>query len=125
MHQDSVEFWLSGKRMMTPNQRKTYLIANIVFMFVFVLHFSKIAYDLKYPRYPSVKIRKTDFRNIQFPVQFKFCVKDLRNKENFNKLGYVDDYRAFLGISMFNRSLVGWNGHTKDFSTLMPVKGRV
>ena len=101
------------------------MIANIVFLFVFVLHFSKIAYDLKYPQYPSVKIRKTDIRNIHFPVRFKFCVRDLRSKENFNKLGYVDDYHAFLGISMFNRSLVGWNGHTKDFSTLMPVRGKV
>ena len=109
---------------MTPNHRKTHLIANIVFMFAFVVHFIIIAYDLKYPQYPSVKIRKTDLRNIHFPVRFKFCVGDIKIKDNLKKLGYVDNYHAFLGISLFNKSLVGWNGHSKDFSTLMPVIGK-
>ena len=70
-------------------------------------------------------IRKTDLRNINFPVVFKFCVGNGENNEKFQRLGYADRYDVFLGNSMFNNSLVGWNGHTNNFSTLMPVKGKM
>ena len=93
-------------------------------MVAFVVHFSTIAYDLKHPKHPSIRIRKTDLRNIDFPVNFKFCIGDVRNNERFHKLGYVNRFNAFIGSSMFNRSLVGWNGHTQNFSTLMSVRGK-
>ena len=93
-------------------------------MVAFVVHFSTIAYELKHPKHPSIRIRKTDLRNIDFPVIFKFCVGDVKNEERFQKLGYVDRYHVFLGSSKFNRSLVGWNGHTQNFSTLMSVRGK-
>ena len=94
-------------------------------MVAFVVHFSTIAYELKHPKHPSIRIRKTDLRNIDFPVIFKFCVGgDVTSKGRVQKLGYVDRYHVFIGSSMFNRSLVGWNGHTQNSSTLMSVRGK-
>ena len=110
---------------MLSNQKKAFISAHIIFTFAFVIHLSKIAYDLKYPKYPSIRIRKTELRNINFPVVFKFCIRDDKNTNNFQKLGYKGRIQAFIGSSMFNRSLFGWNGHTKDFSTLMPVRGKI
>ena len=101
------------------------LCAHIIVMVAFVVHFSVIAYEMKYPKYPSIMIRKTDLRNIDFPVVFKFCVGDVENNEKFQRLGYADRYDVFMGNSMFNNSLVGWNGHTQNFSTLMPVRGKM
>ena len=109
---------------MLPKQRKAFICAHIIFTFAFVVHLSIIAYDLKYPQYPSVRIRKTELRNIDFPVVFRFCIRDDKDKNTFQKLGYKNRYSAFLGNSMFNNSLVGWNGHTQDFLTLMPVGGK-
>ena len=106
-------------------QKKAFLCAHIIFMVAFVVHFSIIAYEMKYPKHPSIKIRKTDLRNIDFPVIFKFCVGDVENNEKFERLGYADRYDVFIGNSMFNNSLVGWNGHTQNFSTLMPVGGKM
>ena len=111
-------------QIMLPKQRKAFMCAHIIFTFAFVVHLSIIAYDLKYPKYPSIRIRKTELRNIDFPLVFKFCIKDGKNKNIFQKLGYKGRYEAFVGSSMFNRSLFGWNGHTEDFSTLMPVRGK-
>ena len=102
---------------------KASLSAHIIFTFAFVVHLSTIAYDLKYPKYPSIRIRKTELRNIDFPVVFKFCIREDKNPNTFWKMGYKDRFQVFKGSSIFNRSLFGWNGHTKNFSTLMPVKG--
>ena len=112
-------------QIMLPKQRKAFMCAHIIFTFAFVVHLSIIAYDLKYPQYPSVRIRKTELSNIDFPLVFKICIRDVENTEKFEKLGYSNRYAVFIGKSMFNRSLVGWNGHTQDFLTLMPVKGKV
>ena len=101
------------------------MCAHIIFTLAFVVHISKIAYDLKYPQYPSIRIKKTEIRNIDFPVVFKICIKGDQNTNTFRKLGYWNRHRVFIGDSMFNNSLVGWNGHTKDFLTLMPVGGKV
>ena len=110
---------------MIQTQRKALLCAHIIFMVAFVVHFSTIAYELKHPKHPNIRIRKTALRNIDFPVIFKFCVGDVKNKERerIQKLGYVNRYHVFMGSSMFNQSLVGWNGHTQNFSTLMSVRG--
>ena len=110
---------------MLSTQRKALLLANIIFVGVFVVHFSTIAYEMKHPKNPSVLIRKTDLRNIDFPVALKICIADANNNEKFQKLGYADLYSLFIGQSMFNKSLVGWNGHTQNFSTLMSVRGKM
>ena len=110
---------------MIPHQRKAFITAHIIFTFAFVVHLSKIAYDLKYPQYPSIRIKKTELRNIDFPVVFRICIRDDKDKNTFQKLGYKNRYGAFIGNSRFNNTLVGWNGHTQDFFTLMPVGGKV
>ena len=60
----------------------------------------------------------TELRNIDFPLVFKFCVRDIKKTEKFKKLGYDNSYDVFTGKSKFNESLFGWNGHTKNFSTI-------
>ena len=111
---------------MIPRQRKAFVsAANLFFTLAFVIHLSTIAYDLKYPQYPSIRMRKTELRNIDFPLVFKFCVRDVKKTEKFQKLGYDSRYNAFIGKSKFNESLFGWNGHTKNYSTLMPVRGKI
>ena len=111
--------------MMIPRQRKAFVSAHLLFTLAFVVHLSTIAYDLKYPQYPSIRMRKTELRNIDFPLVFKFCVRDVKKTEKFKKLGYDSSYNVFIGKSKFNESLFGWNGHTKNYSTLMPVRGKI
>ena len=40
------------------------------------------------------------------------------------KLGYSNVWQFYAGQSLFNKSLVGWNGHTIDGGALGSTDGR-
>ena len=78
-----------------------------------------------YPDLPEIKVYKTDLKNIDFPLAFKFCVKEIENSlDRYTSLGYASDYDFFWGRSRFNNSLFGWGGHLANGSSIADVKGR-
>ena len=63
--------------------------------------------------------------DIDFPVIFKLCFRKENEDENLHALGYRYMRDFYRGKSIFNGSLIGWNGHTKDGQTLGIVEGMV
>ena len=91
---------------------------------MFLFHIAMIEYNLQYPDYPSVKIYKKNIKDIEFPISFKLCVRELKNPNfRYIKIGYQNEMDYYKGVSMFNRNHFGWNGFTKTNATLGSVEG--
>ena len=69
-----------------------------------------------FPGNPNIRVQRKDLMDIKFPLAFKLCVSRLDDSiyENYNKYGYKSSYAFFRGESMFNASLRGWRGHTRN-----------
>ena len=92
-----------------------------------LVHISQILLDMIYPAEPSVRTYKENLNDIEFPMTLRLCLelKEGRNDSILKDLGYANIRDYFKGISMYNESIIGWAGHSKDgSSTLASVEGR-
>ena len=102
------------------------MILSSIFGIAFTVHISVLIYTKLNPSLPEVKYYNKNLKDIDFPLAFRFCIKakntDAKIKLAWD-LGYSDLYTFFNGRSMFNNSIVGWNGHTENGSTIESVEG--
>ena len=97
--------------------RKRFIImTNIVFLLAFITHISFLFYNMLNPSTPSVRQENKKLKDIEFPIVFNFCFNDYA-ANRYEKYGYSYDQRLFRGRSAYNKTLLGWNGHTADGST--------
>ena len=103
-----------------------FVVINILFLIALVIHVVLIAYSMLYPSTPSIKIYEKPLNETEFPISIKLCALEDRESDamRHNTSGYERNFRFFLGQSMFNKSLIGWSGHTKDSSVLGSVRGK-
>ena len=54
--------------------------------------------------------------DIEFPVVFKICLSDYSDKMKkiYEKYGYENEEKMYLGLSRHNASVIGWSGHKTD-----------
>ena len=108
---------------MDINFHKISPIINFVLAVACLSHISINAYNILYPEIPSLKVYERELRNIDFPVSFKLCVKEIYNKtKRYKDYGYKDNWKFFFGQSNIRRGHVGWNGDFKN-GTSVHVKG--
>ena len=108
-------------------QQKVQIIINGFFTIVLLIHVLLIGENLMFPGNPNVRVERKDLKDIKFPLAFKLCVSsenDADEFENYKKFGYKSSHNFFRGASLFNESLLGWNGHTRNHSILGSVKGQ-
>ena len=98
---------------------------NVVFSIALVIHVFLVVFSMIYPNTPSVKVYKKSFNEIDFPISIKICATEDRDRDTMrhNVTGYKRSFKFFMGESMFNDSLFGWRGHTKDGSVLGSTQG--
>ena len=107
-------------------KRKCVYFLNILFFCVFLGHILRIGFKLKNPEFPSVKVYKKELKDIEFPITFKLCLlENNRSSERYKRLGYTTSIGFYSGQSMFDGNVVGWNGHTRNTTTLASLKGKV
>ena len=100
------------------------LLLNFILGILCFSHIIILIYSEFHPNLPLIEIVEKDFNEIEFPLSFRLCVFDKENHDDkYKRFGYYKDNRFFTGQNMFNRSIVGWGGHTKNGSTLASVKG--
>ena len=104
---------------------KLNIFINFFFLVVFLVHVSFIAFNLKNPEYPSIKVYQKNLEDLgYYPISIKLCAKQNASVKNmFRKFGYSHDYKFFIGESLYNTSIKGWNGHTEDGNTLTSLNG--
>ena len=92
---------------------------------IFVAH---VGFILKFDLDPEsfdTRIYKRSVEEIDFPLIFKLCAheKTTKTSRTYRKLGYKNAYDFYAGTSVYNISIVGWNGHGRNESTLATTKG--
>ena len=88
-----------------------------------VSHIGINAFYELYPDIPSIKQYKKDLGNINFPVSFTICVREIVNdRERYKAFGYARDWDWFDGKSDIREGVFGWNGDFENGSSLT-VKG--
>ena len=100
------------------------IMINSVFTLVFLVHAAFIGYGIKYPDHPSIKLYSKDVDELdEFPISFKFCVKELENPfERYKKVGYAHIWDFYKGLTDSSGSWVGWSGN-KTGRTRTSVEG--
>ena len=91
---------------------------------IWFVHVSFILYYNLYPDVPSIKVYSKSMKNMYFPICFKICFNE-KGRDRFERLGYLYDQRFFRGENVFNRSIVGWLGHTRNGSTFNDFEGTI
>ena len=107
-------------------QRKFVKLLNFLFLCVFFGHILQIGYNLKNPEIPSVKVYKKQLKDIEFPITFKLCLLEKStSSDRYKSLGYNDSQGFYRGQNRFDQSVVGWNGHTSNKTTLASIQGKL
>ena len=105
-----------------PNGLITFI--HILFSLVCVTHVGFIVYSMLYPDVPEIVVTMKKLNEIKFPILFRICAFDIDDRDKrYTKAGYMNTYDFYMGKSMFNDSVYGWNGHQKNGSTLSMVEG--
>ena len=98
---------------------------SLFFTIVCMIHVIYTLYSTIYPTHPSIKVIEKDLKEIAFPILFKICGKEYSNSSSrFRKLGYAAELDFYGGLSKFNKTIIGWNGHTENGSTIGPLTGK-
>ena len=109
---------------MLCDAQKIIAFINVSFSFVFIIHVGFIGYTILYPEVPEIVVIKKSLHEIDFPITFRICAFEIEDKyERYNRIGYEHDDDFFLGKSMYNNSIYGWQGHLEDGSTIASVEG--
>ena len=97
-------------------------LTKIIILITWFVHVSFIFYYNLYPDVPSMKVYSKSMKNMDFPICFKICFNE-KGKDRFERLGYKYDKSFFVGENYFNRSIVGWLGHTRNGSSFNTFEG--
>ena len=98
-------------------------IVNLIFAIVFFKHITIIGYLRAYPDNPSVRVYDKDLKDIEFPLSFKICLRELNRDLRYQQNGYNDIYAFFRGQPSYGRRYFGWPGRDENKSSLGTVTG--
>ena len=99
-------------------------IIRFLFLLVFFVHVSFIGYFTIYPELPTIEKYRVNLKDIEFPFIFRLCATEKKDKDaKYRRFGYKNVYNFFLGESLYNRSIYGWNGHQENGSTIKGIEG--
>ena len=115
-------------REMGKNLTKLVHLVNLIFAIACLLHVTIALYKKMYPTHPEIKVYEKELKEVSFPILFKICGKELNNSSRrFINLGYANERDFYRGFSKFSKdyTIVGWNGHRENGSTIGPLTGQV
>ena len=107
--------------------QKIPILVNGILVIAFIIHISTIAYNIKHPDFPSVKVYSRDLKDLdEFPLSFKLCARELTNiSDRYKEFGYSSVYAFFQGRKRFlGGEWFGWAGHDERNETLASVAGK-
>ena len=109
---------------MSKKLTKILHIFNAVFTIMCLCHVSITLYNSLNPNRPEIRVYDKALEDVPFPILFKFCGKEIHNSSRrFKQYGYEDEWSFYAGTSSFSKSIVGWQGHTENGSTVETVRG--
>ena len=86
------------------------LLTNLICITAFIVQFGNILQGYIYPEQTNIRVSERNMSN--FPLVFKICFDPGLNKSAIKEAGYKSNWQYMNGHSKYNRSIVGWAGHT-------------
>ena len=99
-----------------------YLI-RIGCLVAFMVQTTTLIVNMINPKETLIKTQIMDFDKIDFPLIFKVCITPGFNNTELKALGYRKSLDYLEGRSRFNKSIIGWAGHTDDDQVATNVSG--
>ena len=103
------------------------IIIKIVKLLLFIaclVHVTTLFISEFYPELPNSKVYQKKLASIDFPLVFQLCaLKISRENEFYEMYGYSNMMNFFKGFSLYNDSLIGWNGFAENGSLLGTAEG--
>ena len=110
--------------MRKPFPRRIIYFLNFLLLIICIINSCQVVDRLLHPELPSTRKSETDLKDIEFPLSFRICLHKLKDiNKRYQKLGYKDVYKFFLGRSRFNNSFFGWNGHSEKGGIIASTEG--
>ena len=98
------------------------LVHSLCFL-ALAIHVMIIGRNLLYPLHPHTYIKEESLQNVAFPVIFKICFKPAFKDDELLSVGYKNSWGYLTGVSLYNKSVVGWAGHRQDGGIVSNVTG--
>ena len=96
------------------------LIANLICLIAFIVQFGNILHGYISPEQTNIRVSEQNMST--FPLVFKICFSPGFNESAVEEAGYNRSWDYFYGFSKYNRSIVGWGGHTNTSGVRGEVK---
>lgn len=121
-----IKFVLTLEMCLKLSLKKFSKLVALILFFGSLIHVLVLYDKEKNPAYPETKHYDQNLMDIDFPLVLKICsfYGSTRPVNDYPEFGYENQDKFFQGISMFNSSIVGWNGHTENGSTIGNVEGK-
>ena len=90
-----------------------------------LVHVATLVISELNPTLPVSKIYSQQLKALEFPLVIQLCaLKISRENEHFEMYGYANMMNFYKGLSLYNDSLIGWSGFSKNGSTLGSPDGK-
>ena len=102
--------------------RWIWLLAYLLCTFLFMYQLIQILPNYFSPTLTHTEVKEVPLRNMDFPLDFKICLRPLAfNETALKELGYLDSAYYIFGKSKFNESshIISWGGHSSNGSLLV------
>ena len=90
-----------------------------------IIQFGILCKNYAEPTETITTTAKKNLSEIDFPIDFKICLKPGFNQSALTEAGYADVTDYFTGASRYNSSLAGWAGHTPQGNPWSNATGRI
>ena len=104
--------------------RQSWVLIYAMCLVAFLYQLGTLIYSYANPNQTITKIEKKNLNEMKFPVIFKICIKPGFDTEELLRTGYKQAARYFVGESRYNKTLVGWAGHTEEGGIIGDVEGK-
>ena len=99
-------------RKLSNPARWLWVFAHVFCICVFFVQLFQLLPSYFAPTRTHTEVKELQLKDMDFPLNIKICAKPDYNKTALQELGYKDASDYILGRSKYNRSVVGWGGHS-------------
>jgi hypothetical protein len=91
-----------------------WLLVHVVCAAALLFQLGHVLEGYIHPTVTNTGVEERDLKDLDFPVMLKVCATPGFNESALREVGYGSVLRYFEGTSMYNKSIVGWAGHSNS-----------
>ena len=101
------------------------LVVHLLCGAALLLQLTTLLHSLLSPTLTHTTMEEVRLEDLPIPLSIRLCIKPSFDTLALEELGYADVYNYFLGRSRYNKTVIGWAGHSNINYTVEEVLRRV